>query len=199
MDRLLGISQGNLPSPAVVFAAVNRDSPGDARQPGLWILHRRELRTVAQHSHKRFLCGVFGVVVAAEDRMRDAVDQPRVLPDQRIEHLVWTARVVGAINRGRSAQDRLSYHHASALTHEDRLGAHCVQEFLEGERVAEGYLRRSVRLCGADTLVRRFGVRCVLRGRGESDVKIKISDKINDKTKINVRGGGQECPPHTGG
>jgi hypothetical protein len=69
--------------------------------------------------------------------MGDAVNKPRVLPDQPGEDLVLTAvltvvlTVVLAVpNRRRAAQNRLSRHHSSGLTHEDRPGTRFVQEFL---------------------------------------------------------------------
>ena len=73
---------------AALPAPVDRDSPGDSRQPCFRIFHGCELRAVAQHSHKRFLGGVFGIVMAAQHGIGDAVDQPGVLADQRFERSV---------------------------------------------------------------------------------------------------------------
>src|ERR1017187_1963687 len=144
-DRLRGIVQGYFPPPSPFFAAIDRDAPGDSREPGLGIFHFRQLRAVAQYSHERFLGGVFGIVVAAQDRIRDAVNQPGMLPDQPFEHVVVTA-----LNGSRSAQNRLSRHHASALTHEDRPGARFVQEFLEGERRYRSCLQFLRTLCHSE-------------------------------------------------
>ncbi len=117
-----------------MLAAVDGDAPGDSRQPRLGIFHLRELRTVAQDSHERFLGGVFGIVVAAQDRIRDAVDQAGVVVDQAFEHVVpaFGPAALGffALDRRYSAQDRLSRHHSFALTHEDLLGVSFVQEIL---------------------------------------------------------------------
>jgi hypothetical protein len=125
--------------------AVDGYAPCDPGQPRLRIFHRPELRAVAQHAHKGFLRGIFGVVVAAEHRVGDAVNQPGMFPDKRFEHLVGpldpTALVFSPLNRCHAAQDRLSRRHSFALSHEDRPEASFVQEFSLAEREGVAYLR----------------------------------------------------------
>ena len=130
--------------------AVDGYAPCDPGQPRLRIFHGPELRAVAQHAHKGFLRGIFGVVVAAEHRVGDAVDQSGMLADKRFEHLVGplntTALVFNALastglNRCHAAQDRLSRRHSFALSHEDRPEASFVQEFSLAEREGVAYLR----------------------------------------------------------
>ena len=70
---------------ACAFAAIDGDAPRDPRQPGLRISHVGELRTVAQHPHECFLCSILGIVMAAENGVRDAVDEAGVLSNQSFE------------------------------------------------------------------------------------------------------------------
>jgi hypothetical protein len=75
-------------------------------------------------------------MMTAENRIGDAVNEPRVLPDHSFDGFISAA-----LGRSRSAQDHLSCQHSSALNHEDRSRDDSVQEFLEEERNADWRLR----------------------------------------------------------
>src|SRR5208282_1222182 len=94
-DRLLRIIQRNLPRPASPLAAIAGDSPRDARQPGFRVVDGRELCAVAQHAQECLLRSIFGVVMAAEHGIGNAIYKSRVLPDQGFDGFV-SARSVGA-------------------------------------------------------------------------------------------------------
>src|SRR5579872_2505576 len=89
-------------------------------------------------------------MVSAEHRVGDAINEPRMLPNQSLDRFLSAAIVCAALCRCHSAQDRLYRQHAFALTHEDRPDPNCVQEFLERERAGWAGLRAGeVRHAGA--------------------------------------------------
>src|SRR5579871_1014070 len=137
------IVQGNLVFAVSLLAAVDRNSPRNACQPGFWILYIAKLRAVTQHSHERFLCGIFRIVMAVKDCIGDPIDEACVVPDKSFQRYSLGLDLVG-FSRGYFVQDRLSCHHSFALEHEDRASENFVQEFLEGERGWHGNLRAPV-------------------------------------------------------
>ena len=74
-QRSLGIFQRNFPRMAAPSAPIYGDAPCDSRQPRLRLIHTRQLRTVAQHPHERFLRGILGIVMAAQHGIGNSVDQ----------------------------------------------------------------------------------------------------------------------------
>src|SRR5262244_3361399 len=68
--RWIGSIEWYLDSASVPAAVIDRDSPGNARQPALWIFDGRELRAIPQDAHKGFLCGVLGILMPMQDRKR---------------------------------------------------------------------------------------------------------------------------------
>ena len=88
---------------ALAPAAVKRHAPGDARQPGPWVPHLRELLAMPQYPHKSLLGGVFRVGAVAQHGVGDPVDEAGVVPHQGFQLVCGRAR-----NRNRLAHQSQS-------------------------------------------------------------------------------------------
>src|SRR5713226_3500707 len=74
-QRLFPILQGNFSLPPALLAPVDRPPPGNARQPGLVVLHGGELAAIPQHAEECLLCGVLSVVMTSQNRVSDAINE----------------------------------------------------------------------------------------------------------------------------
>ncbi len=79
LHRRSGLLERHLRTPP---PAVERYTPGDARQPGARVRHLRQLLLVTQRAEERLLHRVFGVLEISQNRVRDAEEQRRVFLDQ---------------------------------------------------------------------------------------------------------------------
>ena len=91
-----------------VLPAVERDAPGDARQPRFAVENLGQAPSITPDPRERLLSGVLGVVVVAQEQIRDSVNKPRMLAHDGLQ-LAAQFLVGRLVHRGRVAQNRLPF------------------------------------------------------------------------------------------
>jgi len=96
-------------------------SKRDSSQPGSRIAYSRQFSAITQHAHECFLRDILRVMVIPQNRIRDPIHKPGVLPDSAFEVAVVLGCACRYVCRHVSRfSDRLCACHSPPLTPQDR-------------------------------------------------------------------------------